>query len=180
LGGGFDMDRSALISAAEDVLRQGLTLLDNLDADTFSRKEDGPWGSSIGAHYRHVLDHFLCLIEGLWDAHINYDQRSRNAQVEGSIEVARAATRDLLEAIRAIPADVLKQECQVVYSVGYGENSVQAVRSVVARELMFCVGHAIHHYAIMKLLCSVRAVALPYEFGIAPSTLKYQEAQAAR
>ena len=174
------MDRSALISAAEDVLHQGLALLSNIDAETYSRKEGGPWGSSIGAHYRHVLDHFLCLIEGLWDAQINYDHRSRNPQIEGSIEVARAATLDLAEAIQAIPADVLKQECEVVYSVGYGDKNVEAVRSVVARELMFCVGHAIHHYAIMKLLCSVRAVPLPNEFGIAPSTLKYQEAQAAR
>lgn len=173
------MDRSALISAAEDVLHQGLALLSNIDAETYSRKEDGPWGSSIGAHYRHVLDHFLCLIEGLWDAQINYDHRSRNPHIEGSIEVARVATLDLAEAIQAIPTDVLKQECQVVYSVGYGDKNVEAVRSVVARELMFCVGHAIHHYAIMKLLCSVRAVALPNEFGIAPSTLKYQEAQAA-
>jgi len=174
------MDRSALISAAKDVLRQGLALLDNIDADRYLRKEDGPWGSSIGAHYRHVLDHFLCLIEGLRDAQINYDHRSRNRELEASIEVARAATHDLIDAIRAIPADVLRQECEVVYSVGYGDKSVQTVRSRVARELMFCVGHAIHHYAIMKLLCSVRAVALPYEFGIAPSTLKYQEAQAVR
>jgi hypothetical protein len=174
------MDRSALISAAEDVLRQGLALLDNIDAETYSRKEDGAWGSSIGAHYRHVLDHFLCLIEGLWDAQINYDHRGRNREIEGSIEVAREGTLNLIEAIRGIPADVLNQECEVVYSVGYGNKSVQAVRSVVARELMFCVGHAIHHYAILKLLCSVRAVALPYEFGIAPSTLKYHEAQAAR
>jgi len=174
------MDRSALISAAEDVLGQGLALLNNIDADTFVRNEDGPWGSSIGAHYRHVLDHFVCLIEGLWDAQINYDQRSRNREIEGSVEVARAATFDLLEAIRAIPAEAFKQVREVVYSVGYGEKSVQAVRDVVAREVMFCVGHAIHHFAIVKLLCSLRAVALPYEFGIAPSTLKYQEAQAAR
>jgi len=174
------MDRSALISAAEDVLCQGLALLDNIDADTYSRNEDGAWGSPIGAHYRHVLDHFLCLIQGLWDARINYDQRGRDREIEGSIEVARAATLELIDALTAIPADVLKQECEVVYSVGYGDKGVQAVRSVVARELMFCVGHAIHHYAILKLLCSVRAVALPFEFGIAPSTLKYHEAQAAR
>jgi len=180
LGGGFDMDRSALISAAEDVLRQGLALLENIDPDTYSRKADGPWESSIGAHYRHVLDHFLCLIEGLWDARINYDHRSRNPEIEGSSEVARAATLDLIDAFAAIPSDVLNQECEVVYSVGYGDKAVEGVRSVVGRELMFCVGHAIHHYAIVKLLCSLRAVALPYEFGIAPSTLKYHEAQAAR
>jgi len=172
------MNRAALISAAEDVLQQGLAMLDNTDPEAYSRKEEGPWGSSIGAHYRHVLDHFVCLIEGMWDFQINYDRRDRNRDIESSIEVARQATNGLIEALATIPEEVLKRECTVVYSVGYGEAETQAVRSVVARELLFCVGHAIHHYAIVKLLCCLRAVALPYEFGIAPSTLKYQ-AQAA-
>ena len=173
------MNRASLISAAEEVLQQGLALLDNIDEESYSHQEEGPWGSSIGAHYRHVLDHFLCLIEGLWDFQINYDHRSRNRDIESSIGAARHATRDLIEALTTIPDDVLKQECTVIYSVGYGDAETQAVRSVVARELMFCVGHAIHHYAIVKLLCSLRAVVLPCEFGIAPSTLKYQ-AQAAQ
>ena len=173
------MDRSSLISAAEDVLRQGIAFLASIDEDTYSRKEEGPWGSSIGAHYRHVLDHFLCLIEGLWDFQINYDHRSRNRDIETSVQVARSTTQELFEALAAIPDDVLSHDCTVVYSVGYGDSTAQNVPSVVGRELMFCVGHAIHHYAIMKLLCSMRAVGLPNEFGIAPSTLKYQQAQAA-
>jgi hypothetical protein len=173
------MVRSVLISAAEDVLHQGLTLLNNINEGSYGRKEEGPWGSSIGAHYRHVLDHFLCLIEGLWDGEINYDHRGRSREIESSIQAARLATNDLIEALVAISADVLNQECTVVYSVGYDDNEAQPVGSVVARELMFCVGHAIHHYAIMKLLCSARSIRLPYDFGIAPSTLKYQEARAA-
>ena len=174
------MKRAALISAAEDVLQQGLALLDNIDDESYSHKEDGAWGSSIGAHYRHMLEHFLCLIEGLSDSQINYDHRGRNRDIEGSIETARHATLDLIEGLNAIPDAALKQECTVIYSVGYNENEAQAVHSVVARELMFCAGHAIHHYAIVKLLCSLRAVPLPWEFGIAPSTLKDQQAQAAR
>ena len=174
------MTRGALISAAKDVLHQGLALLDNIDGESYSLKESGPWGSSIGAHYRHVLDHFMCLIEGLWDFEINYDHRSRNRTVGTSIEAARHATCDLIETLAVISDGVLNKECVVIYSVGYNDGETQAVRSVVARELMFCVGHAIHHYAIVKLLCSLRAVAVPYEFGIAPSTLKFQQAQAAR
>src|SRR5581483_3067893 len=173
------MNGTALISAAEDVLQQGLALLDNIDDESYLHKEDAAWGSSIGAHYRHVLDHFLRLIEGLWDFQINYDHRGRNRDIESSIETGRQATLDLIERLKAIPDAALKEECTVVYSVGYNQNEAQAVRSVVGRELMFCIGHAIHHYAIVKLLCSLRSVPLPYEFGIAPSTLKYQNAQAA-
>src|SRR6266571_8021433 len=119
------MNRSALISAAQDVLNQGCALLDNVDDESYSRKEEGPWGSSIGAHYRHVLDHFLCLIEGLWDGEINYDQRSRSPELEGSVEAAVAATEDLIETFNKLSADVLQQDCTVVYSVGYGGGEAQ-------------------------------------------------------
>jgi len=172
------MDRSPLISAAEGVLRQGLALLDSIDEDSYSRKAEGPWESSIGAHYRHLLDHFLCLIEGLRDFQINYDYRSRKRDIETSLEVARSTTLDLFDTLAAISDDVLQQDCTVVYSIRYGDSNTHTVPSVVARELMFCIGHAIHHYAIVKLLCSLRAVTLPNEFGIAPSTLKYQQSQA--
>lgn len=173
------MDRSSLISAAEDVLRQGLGLLDNIEEAAYSRKEEGPWGSSIGAQYRHVLDHFLCLIEGLCDYQINYDNRDRNREIETSVNIARSVTEDILKTLHGIPAQALHHDCLVTYSVGYGDHRAQSITSIVARELMFCVGHAIHHYAILKLLCSMRAVTLPCEFGIAPSTLKYERAQTA-
>jgi hypothetical protein len=172
------MKASPLISAAEHVLLQGCALLKSVSDEDYRRREDGPYGSSLGAHYRHVLDHFLCLIEGLWDGAINYDRRARNPELENSVEAALDETEDLIQALNAIPADVLRQECTVVYSVGYGENEAPAVRSAVAREIMFCVGHAIHHYAILKLLCIGRSVALPHEFGIAPSTLKNVESHA--
>src|SRR6266516_1530514 len=126
------MNRAPLISPVEDVLQQGLALLDNVDEESYSQKEEGPWGSSIGAHYRHVLDHFLCLIEGLWDGEINYDHRSRNREIESCIEAARRATRDVIEGLTLIPAEVLKQECTVIYRVGYDDNEALPVGSVVA------------------------------------------------
>jgi len=173
------MGSSSLISAVEDVLQQGRVLLEGISSEDYTRKDDGPYSSSLGGHYRHILDHFLCLIEGLWDGEINYDHRARNPELEASIEAALALTEELIETFRSMPADIFRQECTVVYSVGYKEGETQAVRSVVAREVMFCVGHAIHHYAILKLLCAGRTVALPHEFGIAPSTLKHVETQAA-
>ena len=100
--------------------------------------------------------------------------------MEGSPAAAFAATELLREEFWNLPAGILQKECSVVYSVGYGSNEAELVQSNVARELMFCVGHAIHHYAILKLLCAARAVGLPYEFGVAPSTLKHLAAQAVR
>jgi len=174
------MRPASLISAVEDILQQGCSLLDTVRPEAYTRREEGSQGSSIGAHYRHVLDHFSCLLEGIRGGEINYDQRRRSPELEASPEAAMRATNELIEQFRVLPAELLQGECTVTYSVGYGDAEVQSVRSNVAREVMFCVGHAIHHFAILKLLCAAMAVQLPYEFGVAPSTLKHLESRAAQ
>jgi hypothetical protein len=125
-----------------------------------------------------VLDHFLCLIEGIRTGEVNYDQRRRNPQLESSIIQARLVTEGLMDELRGLSQAVLQRECIVTYSVGYGESGAEGVTSNVAREVMFCVGHAIHHYAILKLLCAGAGVELPGEFGVAPSTLRHLETAA--
>ena len=110
---------------------------------------------------------------------IEYDRRLRSPELENSVEVALLMTQNVMEKFRGLPADMDRRECIVTYSVGYRDGEAQSVRSNLAREVMFCIGHAIHHYAILKLLCTGMSVTLPYEFGVAPSTLKHLEAQAA-
>ena len=169
------MTTPSLTSSVRDVLEQGLLFLDRLSDEIYARPLGGVFTGSLGAHYRHVLDHFLCLIEGIRIGEVNYDQRRRNPQLENSVVQARLVTEALMDAFHDLSPDTLQQECLVSYRVGYGESREEAVLSNVAREIMFCVGHAIHHYAILKLLCAGAGVDLPYEFGIAPSTLKHLE-----
>jgi hypothetical protein len=142
-------------------------------------QEEGKPTATLGAHYRHVLDHFLCLAEGIRTGQVNYDQRRRNPQMENSVACARLVTEGLIDELGRLSRETLRQECAVTYSVAYGEKEDEAVRSNLAREVMFCVGHAIHHYAILKLLCAGVGVKLPYEFGIAPSTLQHLEIETA-
>ena len=106
-------------------------------------------------------------------------QDGPHGEIENSSVEALFLTENLIQKFRNLPSDSFRHDCTVIYSVGYGESEAQAVRSNVAREVMFCVGHAIHHYAILKMLCMTMAVTLPYEFGVAPSTLKHLEAEAA-
>ncbi len=129
--------------------------------------------ASIGKHYRHVLDHFLCLREGIRTGKVNYDQRDRDPQLESSVAASRLVTENLIDQFGSLSDDSLHRECTVTYSVAYGENDLERAPSNLAREIMFCIGHAIHHYAILKLLCAGVGVTLPREFGIAPSTLKH-------
>jgi hypothetical protein len=126
-----------------------------------------------------VLEHFVCLLQGLTSGRINYDARKRDVQIETSIAYARIVTEALIEDFRAVSPELIEGECSVIYTVAYGEGQPAEVRSSVAREIMFSVGHAIHHYAIIKLLGAGVGVQLPYTFGVAPSTLKHA-AMAAR
>lgn len=169
----------SLTNSIEDVLRQGCVLLDCTSDETYTSPLAGAASGTIGAHYRHVLEHFVCVLEGLPSGRINYDARKRDAQIETSIAYARMITKTLIEDFRAVSSDSLESDCSVTYTVAYRDGEEEEVGSTVPREIMFSVGHAIHHYAIIKLLCAVVGIQLPHEFGVAPSTLKHA-AMAAR
>ena len=144
----------SLNTAAKDVLQQGCIFLERIDDETYARPMEGEFAASLGAHYRHVLDHFLCLAEGIRTGQVNDDQRRRNPQLESSVTCARLVTEGLIDEFGGLSSEILQSECVVTYSVGYGETEAEAVRSNLAREVMFCVGHAIHHYAILRILCA--------------------------
>ena len=177
------MPTRSLTIAVTDVLQQGCIFLERIGEETYSRPTEGPDqekpAASLGAHYRHVLDHFLCLAEGIRTGQVNYDQRRRNPQLENSVTCARLATEDLIDEFGSLSSEILQRDCAVTYSVDYDQTEAEAVTSNLAREVMFCVGHAIHHYAILRILCAGVGVKLPYEFGIAPSTLKHRETETA-
>jgi hypothetical protein len=40
---------------------------------------------------------------------------------------------------------------------------------------MFAVSHAIHHHALIAMLCGIRAIPVPEDFGIAPSTIAHHK-----
>ena len=169
------MNSHALITAVEDVLTQGLELLEEISDDaTYGYMLPAPHLASVGKHYRHVIDHFTCLLRGLRESVIDYDNRSRDLDIESSIDTARHATMALIDEFRSLTAEQISATTKVRYSVGYSEQDTLVLETVVAREIAFCVSHAIHHFAIVRLVCDEFALALPADFGVAPSTLKYR------
>lgn len=173
------MNSTRIVNAVRDVLEQGLALLASMDSRTYAQIAGEPYAASIGAHYRHVLDHFLCVASGLTTGVIDYDRRGRSRELETNKPYAEHTTILLMESFRALTAEDLERPCEVVYSVGYSEQGPDRLPTTFARELAFCVSHAVHHFATMKLVCHHLSVAVQPEFGIAPSTLRYREAQTA-
>ena len=172
------MNRTALLGSVEEVLTQALTLLDSVDQACYSEVAAPPHSASIGQHFRHVLDHFLCLAEGIPTGQIDYDRRSRARELETDLDAARNRTRELLGLFSRLNSSALGDRYTVLYSVGYSSDEAQEIDTTLAREVAFCVSHAIHHFAIIKLVCAHFSVHVPDVLGIAPSTLKYRAAMA--
>ncbi len=162
-----------LIEAAQDVLLQGLGLLFELTDRGYSHAAVSPFNASIGQHYRHVLEHFQSLIVGMRAGEVNYDARKRNPRLQGEVTYASIATCDVLRALKRYTEETLARPCKVINSVSYGTSNPSTFESNVNRELAYCVGHAIHHYAIIRLICHEIGISVPVEFGVAPSTLKH-------
>lgn len=167
-----------LIVAAGEVLAQGLALLEIVD-ERYSVVAANPFDASVGQHYRHVLEHFQCLLQGSASGEVNYDSRRRNPRIETETAYASASTREVLRQIESWTETKLQQRCTTISSVAYHSDAPSSIPSNLGRELAYCIGHAIHHYAIIRLLCSQLDAQVPAEFGFAPSTLKYQSKMAA-
>ena len=172
------MRANGIIAATKDVLEQGLALLANIDPGPYRTRVDEPFGASIGGHYRHVLDHFLCVGSGLSAGRIDYDHRTRDRELENSRACAEHMTLMLIRSFGEISSEELNKPCEVKYSIGYSQNSPEEMQTTLARELAYCVSHAVHHFAIIKLLCFHWSVTVPEELGVAPSTLRHRLAQA--
>ncbi len=171
------MNGSALIASVHDVLEQGLLLLSRVDDMKYRTVAEAPHSASIGQHYRHVLDHFICLADGIATGTVDYDRRSRNRELETSLQAAIEKTSQLNQLFGGLDAEIIGARYKVLYSVGYSNETALEIDTVLAREIAFCVSHAIHHFAIIRLVCAHFSIELPAEFGIAPSTLKYRAAQ---
>lgn len=173
------MNIESLAEAARDVLGQGLVVLEEVGASRFVQIQGEPYNASVGQHYRHVMDHFLCLEKGIFTGEIDYDKRERDSKLETDIGLARTVTHRLVGVFGRSTGGSLGRECNVRYSVAYGNAQPVLLPTTVARELAFCVGHAVHHYAIIRLLCESLGVEVATQFGVAPSTLKFRSEQIA-
>jgi uncharacterized damage-inducible protein DinB len=171
------MNRSPLQDAVGDVLRQGELLLNALSNEEYRRKLPSVFGSAVGEHYRHCLDHFQSLLQGLDADEINYDHRQRNPRIENDRDFALTETHRIRSAFASISAPFLDCPINVRSKVNYERDAAPSIGSTVGRELMYAVAHAIHHFALIAVMCRMLDVAVPVGFGVAPSTLNYHAEQ---
>jgi hypothetical protein len=151
-------------------------LLGHLSDEQYSQTLDIFSGASVGKHYRHIIEFFQCVTLANETDTICYDNRLRDVHIETNREFAKELLGDLQIALNEIDNE---KSLALVGDLGSGEDSSNSVMlTSLFREFHYAVEHAIHHMAIVKM--GVRQaytnVTIPNEFGVAPSTLRYQNA----
>lgn len=168
---------------AEDNIRclqQTIRLLQQLDDDAYCARDPLCFNASVGGHLRHDLDHYRSFLAGLGTGRVDYDSRQRDPRIEKERGYAVHQIRDVLAELEMIVVEDLAGEMWVkMDSDNKRAEAADWYRSSVGRELQFLVSHTVHHNAIVAVMLRLRGVEPDKDFGVAPSTLRYQESKKA-
>lgn len=160
---------------AIEILGQLEQVILQLNNEAYQRPIDLLSGNSIGKHVRHVLEFYQELIKGYKVDKIDYDRRERTLIIECDVHEAIKLIRDLNHMLY-----ILKDK-PLLLITGY-EDETQENHTSFLREITYNIEHSIHHMAIMRIAFQSEKmnVTLPPEFGIAHSTIKYQQSKCAQ
>jgi hypothetical protein len=171
-------DGGRIVEAAVTILKQGEMLLQSLSAENYSRRVPLAFNACIGGHYRHCLDHFTSLLRGLDADSVDYDCRERDVRIESQPDFALGLTCEMRTRLETLPVGRLGMPVQARCEVSYSHGRSPVTGSTFARELVYCIAHAIHHYALISIMARLLELQLPEHFGVAPSTVAQQKAGA--
>jgi len=160
-------------SSLIDLLGQAPQLLELLDDDGYTRPEPMAMHASIGGHLRHVLEHIEPILNTPSGGLLDYDARPRDKAVETSRVCALERTGQLQEALLAVPDEWEDDLLRIRNRVAVEDAAVTVADSSRARELIYAIAHTVHHFALIRVMCNLRGIALPENFGYAPSTLHH-------
>lgn len=161
------------LAALSGELEGGLSVILSLDDLSYCRPSRG--GSSVGAQFRHVLDHVKSLLAGLADGRIDYAARERDVRLEIERDLAATVFRRVINDIAAVDLGLLGRSVLVRSEV----DTDSWLPVSVGREFEAAFSHTIHHHALIAEKLIGMGIDCGPQFGVAPSTLAYQQKQAA-
>ena len=130
-------------------------------------------GACIGQHLRHSLDHVRAILDGREAGVIDYDHRERGVDIETDSGAAVDAVRSAVAELEGLDHDACAQGVHVRVMLTSSGDTADLPTSV-GRELAFAAHHQTHHHAMMATIARSHGVDAPAGFGVAPSTLNFQ------
>ena len=152
------------------VLQQGRDLILRLDDELYR---------PVGMQFRHCLDFYGCLLDGLERGEVDYECRARDDRIAEDRRFALDRIDALIGELHELDPDAgsLPLRARGEAPAGAPRDGAPWASSSLLRELPFLFSHTVHHYAIIRLLLKARGFETGEEFGVAPSTLRYWEKQ---
>ncbi len=132
-------------------------------------------GSTVGQHFRHILEFYTCLLEGAAAGQVDYSSRKRNAVLSENTAAATAVLEYVADKIGHLDEQQLLR-IESEFSEHETDSERAFYTSSMGRELQYAFDHAVHHLAIIRMGIETHFPEVPVdpELGVAPSTLKYQ------
>lgn len=145
-----------------------IDLCNKLSLEQYTHKSNWLNGATIGEHLRHSYEFYDCLILGIEIGIVNYDERPRNTQIETNRNFA-------IEKMNSLKGRLNKIHLDDPLELISKESTMAKITTSIARELVYCLDHSVHHQALIKIgLKELGCYTLVNEnFGVAYSTLRY-------
>ncbi len=160
-----------LLDANIQGLQEGREMLAALSSEQFTQGYKPAFASTIGAHYRHVFEHYRCYLKHLPSGEICYDSRERDQLLETDHDYAIRTIDELCIALKELKGQLdMNLACEV-----RDMQSEIPVTSTLERELLFLQSHSTHHYAIIAAMCRALGAQPAEDFGVAIATREHNQ-----
>jgi len=156
------------------LLDQGGALISALDERHYREPVAACFGSSVGGHTRHVVEHYDGFFAGLGASEIDYEARPRDLSVELDRAVALARLQRAVDRLEKLGEDS-DRPVRVRAETAPAESAFPWAHSSLLRELELLLSHTVHHYALIAITCRLVGFEPPPDFGVAPSTLRHRQ-----
>lgn len=159
-----------IVQQCKQLLQQLIDVTAKLSNEAYAQKIPLLGSASVGSHTRHIIEFVQEMLKGYRLECINYDVRKRDITLEADVEAMHIVIQQIID---TLPVADKKIQLRTNYNI----NDNEAVVTVTSyqRELIYNIEHIIHHMALMRVaLEHYFKIEVPADFGIAPSTLRYQ------
>ncbi len=129
-------------------------------------------GSTVGQHFRHIIEFYGCLLSGVESGSLCYDDRERDLRLESDQEFAKETCANLIPLVRSVEFSTTL-ELRACCDPSASEQL--HFSTSVERELAYTLDHAIHHLAMIKIILRQEGIKIDPSIGVAPSTIRHKE-----
>ncbi len=171
----MDAQVEELLKDNMNLLEEHVKLLEQFTQEQYTHASQAFGNTStIGMHIRHILDYDQSVCISYRTGIIDYENKIRQKDVEEQPMYAIAYAKTLKSELESI-----LYTKSIDKSLKFSNNQYEYIPTTFSRELYSAIEHTIHHDAIiLEILSSApkkETIKLPNHFGIAPSTIRYQE-----